>query len=185
MVIQKPTDSKTPARRKYVPVVGVTLRKVLVLILALFALIMVNSVYLVSIRVLGLSTGDSHENWFFLNMFIAHLVLGLAIVVPIILFGIFHIRNAWNRPNRRAVRAGYALLAVAIILLITGILLMRIEGLIVIKNQSVRAVLWWSHVVAPLLVMWLFVLHRLAGRRIKWKTGIRWGVVAAGFKYLA
>ena len=71
MVTKSPTDSKTPVRRKYVPVVGPTLRKVLILILALFALIMVNSVYLVSIRILGLSTGDSHENWFFLNMFIA------------------------------------------------------------------------------------------------------------------
>lgn len=182
MVSQESSRSNPPSsRRKYVPVVGVTLRKVLVVILALFALIMVNSVYLVSIRILGLSTGESHENWFFLNMFIAHLVLGLAIVVPIILFGFFHIRNAWNRPNRRAVRAGYALLTTAVILLVTGILLMRIDGLIVIKDQSVRALLWWVHVVAPILVMWLFVLHRLAGRRIRWKVGLGWGAVAAVF----
>jgi tetratricopeptide (TPR) repeat protein len=182
MVSQESSRSNPPrSRRKYVPVVGVTLRKVLVVILALFALIMVNSVYLVSIRILGLSTGESHENWFFLNMFIAHLVLGLAIVVPIILFGFFHIRNAWNRPNRRAVRAGYALLTTAVILLVTGILLMRIDGLIVIKDQSVRALLWWVHAVAPILVMWLFVLHRLAGRRIRWKVGLGWGAVAAVF----
>ena len=163
MVTPESTQSQPPKpRRKYVPVVGPALRKVLILIFALFALIMVNSVYLVSIRVLGLSTGDSYENWFFLNMFIAHLVLGLAIVVPIIIFGIFHIRNARNRPNRRAVRAGYALFTTAIILLITGILLMRIDGLIVIKDQTARSILWWAHVITPLLVMWLFVLHRLA-----------------------
>ncbi|MCH2149257.1 MAG: hypothetical protein MK095_07465 [Phycisphaerales bacterium] len=182
MVTQNPPSSKSSSgRRKYVPVVGPALRRLLIVIFALFALIMVNSVYLVSIRILGISTGDSHENWFFLNMFIAHLVLGLAIVVLIILFGFFHIRNAWNRPNRRAVRAGLALLAAAIILLITGILLMRIDGFIVIKDQSIRSILWWSHVIAPLLVMWLFVLHRLAGRRIKWKVGVRWGLAAAVF----
>ncbi len=31
------------------------------------------------------------------------------------------------------------------------------------------------------LVVWLFVLHRLAGPRIKWKVGLRWAAVAAVF----
>ena len=34
---------------------------------------------------------------------------------------------------------------------------------------------------APLVAVWLFVLHRLAGKRIKWKIGLRWAVAAAIF----
>jgi len=170
-----------PGRKKYVPVVGPNLRMLLVGIFALFAILVVNSVYLVSIRILGHATGESYENWFFLNMFIAHLVLGLAIVLPIIVFGFFHIRNAHDRPNRRAVRAGYALFSTAIVLLVTGILLTRIEGIIVVRDELVRSVLWWLHVITPVGVMWLFVLHRLAGRRIRWKVGGAWAVVAAIF----
>ena len=50
-----------------------------------------------------------------------------------------------------------------------------------IKDPAVRRVLYWAHVITPLLVVWLFVLHRLAGRRIKWKVGLRWAAVAAVF----
>ena len=48
-----------PGRKKYVPVVGPNLRKLLVGIFALFAILVVNSVYLVSIRILGHATGES------------------------------------------------------------------------------------------------------------------------------
>ena len=34
-------------------------------------------------------------------MFLWHLVLGLLIVLPVVIFGIAHIYNAYNRPNRR------------------------------------------------------------------------------------
>ncbi|MAB82543.1 MAG: hypothetical protein CMJ24_03785 [Phycisphaerae bacterium] len=176
------STTTTPAgRRRYVPVIGPVLRRLLAVIFAMFALLVVNSVYLVSIRILGISTGESHENWFYLNMFIAHLVLGLAICLPIILFGLFHMRNAHDRPNRRAVRAGYALFGTAIVLLLTGVLLMRVDGLIVVRSEVVRSVSWWLHVLTPLVVMWLFVLHRLAGRRIRWRIGVGWAAAAGCF----
>ena len=35
------------------------------------------------------------------------------------------------------------------------------------------------HVITPLLAIWLFVLHRLAGRRIRWRVGLIGAVVAA------
>lgn len=179
---QDPSKAPVPAgQRRYVPVIGPALRRLLAVIFALFALLVVNSVYLVSIRVLGLSTGETYENWFYLNMFIAHLVLGLVICVPIIVFGFFHIRNAHDRPNRRAVRAGYALFSTAIVLLLTGFLLLRIDGLVVVRNEVVRSISWWLHVITPLMVMWLFVLHRLAGRRIRWKVGAGWAIVAGCF----
>ena len=60
-------------------------------------------------------------------------------MLPVIVFGIAHICNADNRPNRRAVRVGYALFATALVLLVTGIVLTRLEGVIVVKDPAVRA----------------------------------------------
>ncbi|MDP6479570.1 MAG: hypothetical protein QGI75_05945, partial [Phycisphaerales bacterium] len=149
--------------------------------LALFALLIVNSVYLVGIRVLGRSTGESYEDWFYMTMFLSHLVLGLAIILPIIAFGLLHMRRTHDHPNRRAAAAGYSLFVASIIVLGTGIVLVRIEGLIDIRNPALRSAAWWMHVIVPLLVIWLFILHRLAGRRMRWKLGLGWVGVAAVF----
>lgn len=173
--------SSDTQKRRYVPVVGPRLKKLLAVVFGLFALIAVNSSYLVGVSLLEWARGQTYQNWFYLIMFVVHLVLGLALVVPVVLFGAFHIKNARNRPNRRAIRVGYALFTVALVLLVTGVLLTRIEGVLVIKDQATRGALYWAHVLAPLLAAWLFILHRLAGRRIKWKVGLRWAVVAAVF----
>src|SRR5258705_11404457 len=56
---------------------------------------------------------------------------------------------------------------------------MRVEGF-EIKNPNVRSATYWAHVITPLLAVWLYILHRLAGPRIKWKVGFGWaGAVAA------
>ena len=64
---------------------------------------------------------------FYQVMFGLHLILGFLLVVPMVVFGCVHIVNARNRPNRRAVRVGYALFAASIAVLITGIALPRID----------------------------------------------------------
>ncbi len=167
-------------RRRYVPVVGPRLKKLLGVVFAMFALLSVNSVYLVSITLAGME----YQNWFYLLMFALHLVLGLLLVVPAVAFGIAHMLNAWNRPNRRAIRAGQALFAASILLFLSGIVLMRVDlfGVRLEVNEPVaRSTAYWIHVGTPIAIIWLFVLHRLAGRRIRWKTGLAWGGVAAGF----
>ncbi|MHC5024181.1 MAG: tetratricopeptide repeat protein [Planctomycetota bacterium] len=167
-------------RVKYVPVVGPRLRKLLAVVFALFAVLAINSVYLVSVTVAGVA----YQNWFYLLMFLLHLLLGLAIVVPVVVFGLVHIRNARNRPNRRAIRAGYALFIVALVVLGTGVVLTRVDlfGLRFEVNQPLaRSVAYWMHVIGPLAAIWLFVLHRLAGRRIRWRVGLSWAAVAAVF----
>ena len=174
-----PATIEDRRRRWRAPVAGLTV--LLWGSFGLFALLIVNSVYLVGIRVLGLSTGESYENWFYLTMFLAHLVLGLVIILPIIAFGLLHMRRVHDHPNRRAVKAGYALFIAALVVLGTGIVLVRIEGIIDIRDPAFRSAAWWLHVVVPLLVIWLFILHRLAGRRIKWGVGISWAVVSAAF----
>jgi tetratricopeptide (TPR) repeat protein len=174
---ERAARKKTKLRRA----IGPRLKKVLFVALGLFALLVVNSVYLVGVSLMEWSTGETYQNWFYLNMFLVHLALGLLIVVPVIAFGIGHLRNTYNRPNRRAVWVGYGLFSVALALLASGIVLTRIEGVIVVQDATVRAIAYWAHVVTPLVAIWLFVLHRLAGRPIKWKIGLRWAVVAAVF----
>jgi hypothetical protein len=156
----------------------------LFVVFGLFALLAVNSVYLASITAAEHLTGRTYQNWFYLNMFLGHLVLGLAIVVPVIVFGICHLRNARSRPNKRAIRAGYALFTTAILVLVSGFVLTRFDALgvrIDVKDPALRRSVYWIHVLAPLAAAWLFVLHRLAGRRIRWKVGLGWAAVAGVF----
>jgi tetratricopeptide (TPR) repeat protein len=176
-----------PTRKKYVRAVGPRLRLLLYFIFALVAILGANSAYLASITFLGWLKGLSYENFFYQYMFLAHLVLGLLLVAPVILFGIFHIKNAHDRPNRRAVRVGYALFSTSVILLVSGLALMRIEGF-EIKNPETRSLAYWAHVITPLLAIWLYILHRLAGPRIQWKVGVSWaavvGAAVAGMVWL-
>ncbi len=181
MAESEPSPSPAPARRRYVRAVGPRLRLLLATVFGLFALLGANSVYLSAITLLNWLARDSnvsYENYFYQFMFLGHLVLGLLLIVPVVLFGAFHIKNAWNRPNRRAVAVGYTLFAVSLAALITGILLMRVAGFD-IKDPTTRRILYWLHFATPLACVWLYVIHRLSGPRIKWQIGLGWaGAVA-------
>jgi len=178
------TDTTTKPKRKrrvYVPAVGPRLRKVLFVVFGLFALLAANAVYLGSITFLESLTGEVYQNWFYLYMFFTHLLLGALIVIPVIVYGIGHITNAHDRVNRRAVRVGYALFTTALLLLFSGIVLTRLEGIIEVKDPEIRSIAYWLHVATPLVAAWLFVLHRLAGTKIKWKVGAAWAAAAGVF----
>lgn len=168
------------AKGKNYKAVGPRLKKILLVVFVLFALLSANSIYLVFVTL----AGTSYQNWFYLNMFMLHLILGLAIVIPVIAFGIGHIRNTKNRKNRRAVRVGYALFVVALVLLASGIVLTRADlfGFRFEVNQpQLRSTAYWLHVLCPIGAIWLFVIHRLTGPRIKWKVGLSMAGVAVGF----
>lgn len=167
----------SPPRKKYVRAVGPRLRLLLYFIFGLVALLGANSAYLASITFLEWFKGFSYQNYFYLVMFGAHLALGLLLLVPFVVFGALHIKNAHDRANRRAVRVGYLLFFISLVLLFTGVALMRFD-FFVIKNPSLRSPIYWAHVITPVLAVWLYVLHRLAGPRIHWQAGARWaGVV--------
>ena len=174
-----PTSPPARKRPRYRKAIGPRLRPVLLVVFALFGLLAINALYLLGVRVLEAVTGQTYQNWFFMIMFLVHLVLGLLFVLPVIAFGIAHIRNTHNRPNRRAVKVGYALFASAIVLLVSGLVLVRLDGVIVVKDPAVRSVAWWLHVITPFLAGWLFVLHRLAGKRIQWPWFRRWAIATA------
>ncbi len=172
------SSSPPPPLKKYVRAVGPRLRLVLYVIFGLVAVLGANSVYLASITFLEYVKGLTYENYFYQGMFLVHLALGLLLVVPVVVFGVIHIRNAHDRPNRRAVRMGYLLFGTALVLLLSGLALMRFN-FFEIKDPRVRSPIYWAHVITPLLAVWLYVLHRLAGPRIRWQIGRRWaGAVA-------
>jgi len=166
------------------PVVSPGLRRLLVFVLALFGLLAVNSLYLVVIDVAGQLGSRNHENYFYLLMFLAHLGLGLLLLVPALLFGALHMRRAWGRDNRYAVRAGLALYSSVIVLLVSGILLTRF-GFFEIDDPRVREPAYWLHLMSPLVLIWLFVLHRLAGPPLRWRSGAWWTVAAGVFAAVA
>ncbi len=166
------------ARKPYVPAVGPRLRIVLWIVFALTALLGANSAYLLAISTLEAITHQPYQTWFSLGMVLAHLVLGLILIVPFVVFGGVHMVTSWNRKNKRAKRIGYVLLAVSSAVLITGLLLIRVVGSFDLKNPLARATVYWLHVGLPLAVAWLYWLHRLAGPRIRWRIGLRWAAVA-------
>jgi tetratricopeptide (TPR) repeat protein len=162
--------------------IGPRLRVLLYFIFGVVAVLAANSIYLSAITYLEWWKNDPntiYQNWFYMVMFGTHLALGFLIVLPIVIFGIIHIKNAHNRPNRRAVTVGYLLFATSLIVLITGLLLMRVDVFqfknVGLKDPNARSVAYWAHVLTPLAAVWLYILHRLAGPRIQWRLGLRWG----------
>ncbi|QEG38498.1 tetratricopeptide repeat protein [Roseimaritima ulvae] len=172
-------SSAAPAKKKkYVRAVGPKLRRLLYAIFVLVALLFANSGYLSSVTFLEWLRGETYQDYYYQYMFLAHVVMGLLLVVPLVVFGFVHMWNTKDRRNRRAVRIGYVLFGVSLALLISGILLVRIGGFD-LKQPLARSTVYWLHVACPLAVIWLYWLHRLAGPRIKWRIGFSFGAVTA------
>jgi tetratricopeptide (TPR) repeat protein len=158
--------------------IGPKLRIVFNVVVALLTLIGANSAYLSGVTFLQWWTSRTYEDLFYAWMFLAHVVIGTLIVVPFVVFGIIHMRNTKDRKIRRTVMIGYALFAVSLLVLISGFLLLRIDGLIDLKSPLARSITYWAHVVTPLVGAWLFWMHRLVGPKLRWKQGLMWAGVA-------
>lgn len=168
---------QSSGRRRPAPVVTPALRRLLYVVFGLFSLLAINAAYLSSVTFIEWWTGRIIQDYFYQLMFLGHLALGLLLIVPVVVYGLRHQSRARGRPNRRAVKVGYALFAVALLLLVTGLVLTRGIPLIEIRDPAARDVAYWLHVVTPVMAAWLFVLHRLAGAPIRWRFG---GLVVAG-----
>jgi tetratricopeptide (TPR) repeat protein len=155
----------------------------------LAALLGLNSAYLAGVTALEWcsrrwGSGLTYQTYFSLWMFVLHIVLGGLLVIPFLAFAIPHLRRGAASRNRRAVRVGYALFAAGCLVLVTGFLLIRFGGL-ELKQPILRSGVYWLHVAAPVVAVWLYGLHRLVGPPIRWKTGLTYGgltvaVVAIG-----
>src|SRR5580692_814638 len=125
--------------RVYTPAVGPRLRPLLWIILISFALLGANGFYLGSVTLLTWYLGTTQQTFFYMLMIALHLLLGFLLIVPFLAFGFAHLATSWKRPNRGAVRYGLALLTVALILLISGVVLVRI-GAFEVRDPLVRGV---------------------------------------------
>jgi len=174
-----------PVRRKIVKAIGPKLRRLFYFVLVIVAVLFANSAYLATITAIEWTTNQTYQNYFYQCMFLAHLVLGLLVIIPFIFFAAIHAANTRHRRNRRAVQVGYLLLVASLALLLSGLLLFRVGGL-ELKSPAGRSVAYWVHVASPLAAVWLYVLHRLAGPKIKWKYGLAYtGAVAVAVILIA
>lgn len=173
------SESKTIAQPKKVvrKAIGAKLRILFNAIIALLAIMGANSAYLSGVTFLEWWKGQTYQDHFYLQMFLAHIVLGIVIVAPFLVFGIIHMRNTKDRKIRRTVNIGYALFAMCLVVLISGFLLLRIEGVFDLKSPTGRSIVYWAHVGAPIFAGWLYWMHRLVGPKMRWKQGLAW----AGF----
>ncbi|HJZ78517.1 MAG TPA: multiheme c-type cytochrome [Vicinamibacterales bacterium] len=142
--------------------VGPRLRRLLAVVLAGAALLFANSIYLAAITFVEWATARPLQNYFYQYMFLAHLVLGLAILVPFLVFVALHVAAAWRRRNRLALRTGYALGASSLALLLSGLVLVRF-GFFEIHDPRIRAVAYWCHAILPAAAALLYVWHREKG----------------------
>ncbi len=115
--------------RVYTPAVGRRLRPLLWISLIGFAILFANGFYLSSVKALTWYLGTTQQTYFYYLMVVLHLLLGFLLIVPFLIFGFAHLATAWNRPNKTAVRFGLALLAVALVVLISGLVLVRLGRL--------------------------------------------------------
>lgn len=172
-------DSPSPKRRLVRRAVGPQLKKLLMIVWGLLAVLGANSAYLAAISLLEWLSGHTLENYFFQWMFLGHVVLGLLLLVPFSLFIGFHFRNTITRRNRKAVNLGLGLLAVCVLIIVSGLLLLRV-GPVVIVSPSTRLVVWVAHVALPGLAIWLYIMHRMMGKAIQWKVGGYYAMGVAG-----
>ncbi len=159
--------------RRNLAVIPNNLRPILSIVLMLFALLFINSGYLISITLLESQSQNNYQDYWYQMMFLLHLLLGLLLIIPSIWFISRHLPRAWQHPNRRAVKAGLGLLVASLLLLLSGLILTRFDFLDP-QHQlpQIRHASYWLHIITPLLCVWLFTLHRLAGRRLQWRFGI-------------
>ena len=180
-----PQSKKDRRGRAYVPAIGPGLRPFLWICLIGFAILFANGFYLSSVTALTWYTGATQQTFFYMLMVVLHLAVGFAVIVPFLIFGFAHLATSWKRPNKAAVRYGLALLTCALVILASGLVLVRL-GVFEIRDPRIRNVGYWLHVAAPLVAIGLYMQHRLAGPRIRWEWTRRFaGVSVVGIAVMA
>ncbi len=145
--------------------IGPRLRPILCLVLCLGAVVGANSVYMAGITLLEHGGGRPREGYLYPYMYLAHVALGGALVVSVLVFGALHIRRARRRPSRRAALTGCLLFGTTMVLVSSGFALM-LFGSLAIRDPGVRSALYWAHVATPLLAIWFYVVHRDSTGRV-------------------
>ncbi len=174
VIIQMPDHNALKPKNR--PAIGKPLRKLYFCVLALCVLIVANSIYLAGVTFLEWFRSEILQNYFYQVMFLFHILIGLILLVPVGLFIGYHWSNTRNRKNRRAVRVGYALTGIVLLLFVSGLLLVRVSGIFELKHPLSRSAIYWLHVGTPLIIVWLYWMHRLVGPKLRWNHGARFSI---------
>lgn len=166
------------------PVVTPNMRRLLIVVLVITALLVVNSVYLSAVTFVQWLTNRFIETGAYQVMFLFHLVIGIVLILPTLIFAGMHLWRAFSRPNRVAVRLGIGLFTSILVLFVTGVALTRGLPWFELKDELTRSWIYWLHVLAPIAVIWLFILHRLVGPKLRLRFGISVGAVSLGIGFL-
>ncbi|HJZ89263.1 MAG TPA: tetratricopeptide repeat protein, partial [Gemmataceae bacterium] len=178
-----PVASSFPAPMPYVHAIGPRLKLLLALIFAFVAILGATGAYLGAITFLNwYKAPHTYTSPFTLWMFIGHVGIGVAAILPFLLFGTYHFLTARRRPNRVAVRLGLLMFGTGILVCGTGVALIQLEGLPQVPTGTItRTLIYALHIILPIAAVWLYVLHRRAGPDINWKWGYSWALGTAGF----
>src|SRR5205807_1544754 len=168
--------------RPYEPAVGPRLRVLLAFIFAAVAMLGATGIYLASVTLMEYLRNELYQTPFTQWMLLAHVAVGVLLVVPFLVFGLAHLATARHRKNRVAVRLGLLLFLTSILVGLSGVALIQLDGLPQLPTHTLaRAVTYFLHVLAPLAALVLYVLHRRAGPEIRWRWGLAWGGAVAAF----
>ena len=159
-------------------VVGPSTRWLLHAVYACVALLTATAVYLGGVTAAEWAGGASYQGYVYQWAVLAHLAAGLLVLAPFLVFAVAHPLAARTHPNRRAARVGYVLAALAAVVLLTGLALMRIAG-IELRQPAARTAAYWLHVVVPFGAAWAFLQHRRRGRPLRAHAAWGWAMATA------
>ncbi len=159
-------------------VIGPGTRWLLYAVYAGVAALTATAVYLGGVTAAEWTSGASYQGYVYQWVVLAHLGVGLLVLTPFLLFAAAHALAARRHPNRRAARMGYLLAALGVVVLVTGLALMRVAG-VELRQPPARAAAYWLHVLVPFAVAWAFLQHRRRGRRLSPRAVRRWALATA------
>ncbi|MCI0376351.1 MAG: tetratricopeptide repeat protein, partial [Gemmataceae bacterium] len=177
-----PPGSVMVRGKVYEHAIGPKLRVLLAFIFLGVALLGATGFYLLAIRIFEWVQDQVYQTQFSLLMVLVHVLVGVVFIVPFVFFGCLHLATARHRKNRLAVRLGITMFITGLLVVLSGLALIQLEGLPQIPTGTLtRAVIYWLHIILPIVAVGLYVLHRRAGPDIQWKWGAGWGIAIVVF----
>jgi len=135
----------------------------LTIALALAALLLANTLYLLTNRLFSSLPGESAASLadgiqtishFFQIMVLSHTGLGFIVVGLFVVFAIWHLPKVWRRHRRRAVISGVSFATAGAVLAVTGPFIMQAAA------SREHTWVWWTHVIAAVIVPVAYIVHR-------------------------
>jgi tetratricopeptide (TPR) repeat protein len=138
-------------------------RTLLATALALSALLLANTLYLLANRLATVlpgpfaayfAQGEYTISKLFQAMVLSHTGLGIIVVVMLLAFGTWHLPKVWRRHRPRTVISGLTFVISGLVLAITGPFIMYAAA------TREHTWVWWTHVIAAVFVPAAYIVHR-------------------------